>query len=85
MGCFFSKRLSLKFIPETGSKMFMKQKCVEKGKVVRVVAFCSASEHCVAHMVMFKGSQFHNEWKNGFSPGSLVPTSDLFLQYLKYY
>jgi hypothetical protein len=60
--------------------MFMKEKYVENGKMVRFVAFCSPSEHCVAHMVMFKGSQFHNEWKNGISPGSLVPTSDLFLE-----
>lgn len=77
--------LKSKVPPETGLKMNMKQKCVEKGKVVTVVAFCSASEHCVTHMVMFKGSQFHNEWKNGFSLGSLVPTSGLFLEQLKYY
>jgi hypothetical protein len=60
--------------------MFMKQECVENDKLVIFIAFCSTSEHCVAHMLMFKDSQFHNELKNGFSPGSLMYTFDLLLE-----
>jgi len=77
--------LESKVPTKTGFKMNMKQKCDEKGKVVRIVEPCIASEPCVAHVVMFKGSEFHNEWKNGFSLGSLVSTSDLFREQLKNY
>jgi hypothetical protein len=58
----------------------MKQKCAEKEKVVTVIAFCSTSQHCVARMVMFKDSQFYNELKNGFSPGSFIFTFDFFIE-----